>query len=598
MTDPLTFSAPVDLAGLDLPYNHIPAAFPAWASMPFPVTRQSDAYRADPVALPVIGNRIFIVQGTRGDLPRRGRTYDVVDAATLASPPKLANYLRRRDVAGPEATRRCFLGPVTALTEDGGQRYLPQDLIELTNGAGYAQAAVIIDSGIAFWHDRFRTAAGGCRFKAMRYLDFDIAGPANSPFAGLDEGEIAAYCGQADAPNGPAHVSRALGARFPGSHFGPGGAAWPDALWHGTAMADLMAGLPPDAPDTTALFGIELPNAVLRDADGDSLSAIMPLVIESALAITQVFAAKPLVIVLPWGFSAGPQDGRHPVAQAIDAVLSAHPERQVRLLVPTGNQLQDRCHAHLAPVPAGEPAAEVGWDIAPDDFSQNTVEMHLTATPLVQVRIGPPDRPATVVALKASQAVFIARDGQTVGIFLRFADDNGQARLRLTLAPTGWRFAGQRPTPFGRWALSLRPTDDARLWVLRDDRDRVFDSAHPRRGSGLSDPDYIVESPLGAVPLGNDPDAQVLRSGTVSVLTTAAHAISVGATEQVGNLPETPAWYAGRTIDGRAPTLAVCVDRGWPSQGTMAAVNGGRARGPVSGTSAAVAMAGRQMLTL
>lgn len=588
MSDDLAISDPVPVVGSLLPYNYIPAAF------------------AQLVAPQDYINRIVFVLPGNSDEPRASIRYHVASAKTLSEPGVLAKFLNDREFGDEDTFRRAFLGPPTRLeeTNPNDPPTLAFDRIELANAEKFDQVAVIIDIGIAFWNARFRTATGS-RFKAMRYLDFDAIGAGLPPFTGLGEADIDALCAVSDGPDGSAKVVAELGQQFPDSYFGRGGGAVPDAVWHGTATADLMAGLPPGTEDSTALFGIEVPMAVLRDADGDNLTTVLTLLVEAALEMTAGLADKPLVVMMPWGFSAGPQDGSHPAAQAIQQALASRRRRRVTLLVPAGNHLQDRGCARL--LPSDKPTREeVVWHLPPDDFSQNTVEICVTPSVapspsgVQTVRISPPFGAAFVVAIKESHQAVIWRGGQIIGVLLRFRDIASGPRLRLTFAPTGWRIPGQRPTPAGNWTLSFSRTDDVSLWVLRDDRDRMLDGPFPRRASFFDALAYREREALGDYVLTDDPGSAVVRSGTVSVLatTTARPVVAVQANEQFITKPEAQAWYSGRRADGQAIATTELVDAERRGSGVLASANGTWQRERITGTSAAAALHARRLLGL
>ncbi len=590
MMEELSFEEPVDLIGTLLPYNYLPAAFGILSDVPDQM------------------NRIVLVIPGEDDARRRLVQYHVVSQDTLrdshnveGKSNRLASYLTERGIADDFAYRRCFLGPPTRLEETSANeaRSLAFEPFEIANAEAIEQVAVIIDIGIAFWNKAFRSATGP-RFKAMRYLDFD-AGPGTDPLQALTAAEIYAICTQSDQPGGQDRVAADLGARFPGSYFGPDGAAVPGTLWHGTAMADLMAGLPPDVPDTTALMGIELPMAVLRDADGDNLGAVLATLVEGALEMTTAFAGVPLVIALPWGFCAGPQNGTHPFAKAIDKVLALHAGRDIKLLVAMGNQMQDRCSAHLLPSDPAEPENAVIWRLPPDDFSDNSLEFVVIANSAVlrqTVRITTPTGNTVVILLRESRRALIRRDGVIIGMLVRYKDTPGGPRLRLTFGPTGWRPNTAKPTPAGDWVVSFHHGDEVLIWVLRDDRDAILDKALPRRASHLHDPNYQARDQHDAYRMTDDPNSAVVRSGTASLLASAGSVIAVQADVTLGGGGAQPAWYSGRRTSGAPAAASATVDPGRHNAGVLAAANGSAQMTRVSGTSAAVALVARGMLNL
>lgn len=603
MTDDLTVTEPERVVGNLLPYNYLPAAFQAITAQDF---------------TPEMPGRIVFLLPKVGEDARASVEYHVASAKTLAVPGDLSSFLNNRGFSDGDTFQRCFLGPLTTLEETAILAPFKLDIepLELITTETFDRAAVIIDIGIAFWNARFRDGATS-RFKAMRYLNFDAVKAGLPPFAGLSETEIEGYCKMTKDPDGSERIVASLGKKFPGSCFDVGGNAVQDALWHGTAMADLMAGLPENTPDRTALFGIELPMAILRDSDGDSLTSVLTLLIEAALKMTSGFANKPLVIVLPWGFSAGPQDGTHPAAMAIQTALAANPDRTITVMVSAGNQLQDRCCALLKPSEAPQ-SETVIWQLPPDDFSDNTAEFIVTppggpATWGIQtVRITTPQGRSFVIAIRENHRVWMLRNGRIIGALFRYPDSAAGPRLRLTFGPTGWQNPVHRPTPAGDWRLSFGRTDSVSLWVLRDDRDRMLDGPTPRRTSAFFDTDYLNQTELGDYLLADDADSAVVRSGTVSVLATAvakpaggnarqnqaltAKVVAVQANEKMIGLPERQAWYSGRRADGQPIKTTALVDRDRQAQGVSCAANGSYQRVNVTGTSAAVALHARKVL--
>ena len=602
MQGDVSFSDPIDLPEAlapFLPHNYLPAAF--------------SAISGDPSAR----NRLLFLLPAPGE-NRFSPRYTRIDVKTLADPLLTAQFIRTLDgVPNPPGEVKIFLGPEVDPA--------PVQQVPLVNALntintsplqadmeGFDVAVVIIDAGIAFWNRRFRTPAGP-RFQEVRFLDFERAdlglGTANL----LDANQIYGLCHQADA-EGSAQVMEVLGQKFPNSFYGKAGASDVDGIWHGTAVADLAAGSEPGAAgemDRVAMFGIELPASLLREADGDALTAVLTILVDQVLEITKDIGGKQLIVALPFGFVGGPQDGMHPAAKTIDDILANHPARAGRLtfLVSAGNHLQDRCRARLPEAQAGVPVLSVDWQIAPDDFSTNQIEILIDnvdpADGRASLRIAPPGPAAMqAIGLKAGQYQWITLDGAIVGMLLRHANvamppppTELRARLRLCLGPTGYRPGGVTPAPHGRWRLSTLSVQPVDLWVLRDDRDPVADEAFPRRMSWLDDPLYEDTDQNGAPELLNHPGSLVLRSGTLSVLATAPLVRAVQADEQLGVGPKTKAFYSG-SPDLAATALAraladtgMLVDDGTPVRGVIAAANGTERRVRFSGTSAAVGLA-------
>jgi hypothetical protein len=560
-----------------LPYNYAPIAISEIAGQP----------RAR-------GRRLFPVNLD----PERPRVPTfLVNADTLKDPLSMARELDgiRLRLLDTGPADRWFLGPPSDVPDD---IEIPL-VLNSDNVVGAARmVAVIVDAGIAFWDSAFRSGAGS-RFREIVYLDFDAQGGNNQPGKRLDQTSIADLCKRADA-EGPRSVVKHLGQLFPNSAFGPGGAAHADRGWHGTGVADLVAGGLKEDQDDVALFGVELSMSVLRDHDGDALLAVLSVVVEMILAATDSLDHLPLVIVLPFGFVSGPQDETHPAIAAVSQRL-ANAGRKVDLVVPVGNHLQDRCVACFDP-PSPEvpdPARSVLWRLPPDDFSPNALEIVLHGGGKHRtLGIAPPGRELTEIDLQVGDFVSVMRGGHRIGWLYRRPDAAASARVRLDLAGTAWRSPGAPPTPAGDWRITETSGSVVDLYALRDDRDPVDDEAFPRRGAHFADHRYRETDGTGA-PLRADAGAgPVRRAGTASMLTTVSGVIAVQADERLGGGPRQQAWYSGNRASSVPWTWSKLVDDGWPSRGVACAANGTAQRVRMSGTSAAAALHARWLLGL
>lgn len=526
-----------------------------------------------------------------GDRPAR---YAAISADILRDPGATAGFIA---ALGGGQTQGYFMGPVTGgLRADAGM-----EVFQIT-GAPWAEATarvfdhavVIIDAGIAFWNQRFR-GLGGPRFRGVRYLDFDL--PDQGQAGGLNEAGVEQVCSLADA-SGSAAVMARLAADYPASVFGAAANPDPQGFWHGTAVADLAAGAVPGEADHVALFGLELPRAVVADYSGETLTAMLAMILPAAIQMTAGFAAVPLTVVLPLGFPAGPQDGTHPAAVAIANALQMSGRTNVRVVVPAGNQLQDRCHARLGP----DTGASVGWDLPPDDYSTNEVEILGPAGAPLRLQLGGPGQGLVEAGLAVPNSYRrVLCGGQEIGILMRFADVGPWSRTRLAL----WRTASEATgvaTPHGRWTLASDGKDVLEMWAFRDDRDPTADRARPRRPSRFWSAAYRLRDEAGAQPLTDDAGSAVLRSGTLSVLATTVSpaVVVVEAAARLGGAAPVKAGYSGRPAGG-APVpmpVSVLVDDGWPDRGVAVAANGSQRRMRMSGTSAAAGLQARALIGL
>jgi len=564
-----------------LPYNYLPAALAA-------ISEDHSARN----------RHLFVLPGGQTTPQDQVLSY-VVSAATMRDPAAMSAFLRTVEPALDKtlANQSCFLGPETTLAETNqpraqtlGQAIVPDDAL-------LARVVVVIDHGIAFWNRAFRTA-GSCRFSEIQYLDFDKGDPYSPlPVGRLTQADLTTLCDTADLPNGEAAIIGLLKKKFPRSFYGSYPPPSVDGLWHGTAIADIAAR---DDDGRTALFGVELPDATLRDRGGDTLQNVLPAALQAALKMTSSLSHLPLIIVLPFAFTAGPHDGSHPIAKYIKTELGrVKLLRDVSLVLPAGNHLQDQCTAFAPPSGHGPGGSSVTWHVPPDDFSPNTVEIIIENVALdgnrPRIDIAAPNGSTVQADLLPNRVAWLKIDDDLVAVLARADDIGGNGRYRISTTATGWLQGNRRPAPYGSWKISIATTQPATLWVLRDDRDAGSDMATPNRRSYFTDPKYRERGDDGAYLREDRPASSLRRSGTASVLATAAGPETVAALEKLGPNPAQVACYSGRDIAGTGFTRSVLVDDGYEGRGLNAIGNGSDRVFRVSGTSAASALVARDL---
>jgi hypothetical protein len=582
--EPLSFSEPVSFEGPNaalLPQNYAEAAL-------------SEAIGRG------TGRSRLILALPDGDRPAR---YAAISAVELSDPRLLTANLKSLGLSPSDPWPRSFLGPETDLKPVEPETNQSREVFEirgqpwsLIEDRQITETVVIIDAGIAFWNSRFRGKSGP-RFRGMRYLDYD-GPPMMGQFNELTDTEIASLCAMADR-DGNAAVMRHLGTTFPHSVFGPESNPSADGFWHGTAVADLAVGVHPDgrenAADGIALFGLELPRTVIADYSGSTLTPTLAMILPAAIEMTKNLADVPLTIVMPLGFPGGPQDGSHAAARAIESAMTSAGRNNIRLVLPAGNHLQDRCHARLL---AGTDKVRVHWDLAPEDHSDNVVTLIGPAGADVELTIKAPGEsaPASAVLQPATQ-YFVEWNGQRIGLLLRGADTAPWSNTKVSLFGTAEVY-GTTTTPPGRWSVTNTGQFPLNLWLARDDYNPVADRGRARRPSWFWDAAYTQRDSSGALVQTDDAGSVILRSGTLSALATARGAtiLVVQADERLGSGPEGPAGYCSRPEVGTPLTERALVDDGWPGRGTLAAANGGTRRVHVSGTSAAAGLKARALV--
>ncbi len=582
-----------------LPYNYLPSRLSSLRGDPGPKSRivLSTQRRADGIAYSVAGSKElsdpvewkYDFESKKEDPKQRvveeritqdtsfRRSFPQVNTVILGPPVEKENDSRIRTINFRQAP---------LLSQDDGK-----DVI------------LVIDYGIAFWNRRFRNQAGECRFREIQFLDFDPDTDTNpidtSPIGFLDAADIASFCATADA-QGHGPVVNSLSQTFGRSFYG----TQPDLdhLWHGTAMADLAGGADPQDGADTILFGLELPTSSVRDRSGDTLQSVMPSALAAGLAMTSAYEDRPLVIVLAFAFPAGPHDGSHPIASAIADFLETDRlnGRDVTLMLPAGNHLQDRCCARLPATGSNTDVPSVFWHVPPDDFSVNTVEICVDAPENPTLVLTAPYGETAEITLAQGQIASLLMNGAEIGGVHNIPSFGSKTKLRLSLAATAWQSPSVRPPPYGNWRIGIKAQSDADLWILRDDTTRDETKARPNRASFFADHLYEERDRLGNYGLDDTSTGMLRRSGTASIMTTGGDpaVVAVQANERLGTNPIQQAMYSGRHFDGSAMTREELVDDGWTGRGTHAVGNGTDRVFSVSGSSSAAALAARRQAAL
>lgn len=583
------FSAP------NLPYNYVPAVFSG---------NEDEQDR---------GNRLVLIMPKAAETAPETYEFHVLSEDVLADPSQVSGALFSlvEALGLQDIGEVALLGPRTALAPNlfpsiQSDELRPYAISIAPNPVQMLPAAkrvvVIIDHGIAFWNQRFKTNIGS-RFKEIRFLDFDQGQSVGSPFSfsTLDEMTLSGLAALADAPGGEAAIIEQLQALAPSSFYGDPAGVYRDGFWHGSAIADIAFG-DEDFGEETLVYGIELPRATIDDAKGDLLGAVLPVAVQMAISMTETAKNLPLVIAAAFAFPAARHDGQHPAARSISAVLAATSRRrQVSLVLPAGNNLQDRGVACLEPSGKGIEESRVTWQIPPDDGSPNAVDILLEWDgygPEPALSLAAPGMAQMPILMPPGAALpILSPDNQVLGRVVRRSDIAGYQRYRIGLRRTGHNLASTLCAPFGAWTISVKSQASAWLWILRDDTDR-YSARGPIRASEFDDPDYRERNPLGDFILDDLSIGHLRRSGTASILTTASYVTSVQANERIDGGAERSSTYSARRFDGTAFDSAVVIEDRERFDGIEAVGNGGDRVFRVQGTSAAVGVVARDMLRL
>lgn len=470
----------------------------------------------------------------------------------------------------------------------------------------------IIDDGIAFAHERFRSGLLQSRVAAF-WLQ-DGARPAVSdhrvPF-GREIGGAEIDGLLADHAEGGIVDETGL-YRDPRVGLAdallPRGTNLDRAAAHGTMVLDLLAGgRTEDAIANRPILAVQLPQVVTQESSGIWLPGHALIAVEwilkraDALAAASGVASLPVVLNFSYGIYAGPHDGQGVLERHLDALIDARRQAgkaPLHLVMPAGNSYFSQTHARVSLAP--RTGAPVPLRVQPEDQSPSFVEIWgppLDAQSAVfELEVTAPDGAAMTVSQDRSGATLTRHGAPIAQATLQVINGPMGRRTRgfLALAPT----AGDNPTraraPAGLWTITLRgrgagTVEPVHLWVQRDDT--IAGSLTGARQA------YFPEQDHGHHLDGNgreagDGDGIVFRSDTLNALATGANTV-IAAACRGSDL--TPARYSsgGRVGSGRDPDVAVICEDGVAHPGLLAAGSRSGAAVVMRGTSFAAPRIGR-----
>jgi hypothetical protein len=450
----------------------------------------------------------------------------------------------------------------------------------------------VIDEGMAFAHERFRTRDHGSRVEYIWMQDAACLDDGSdighgrelskqgwdhngAPIAGIDQmldehsrggqlNEAALYhaAGLADFAR-PGHKAAVL------------------RTAHGTHVMDLAAGEDPsENRQDRPIICVQLPSATVADISGIGLEKYLIDAVAYILdrATRLVGEGKPRVVInFSSGMRAGSHDGSGPIESALDEILERYSEGEERdlahLVLPVGNGHLARGHAKFSLKAAGEEGAtrSLALRIQPDDRTSSFVEIWLSGLPDstadgISLEITPPGGVATSGMLRDSEdphALELVRDGDVVckAYFERVPKPRAgrskappdAGRLLIALLPTAYHEAPTRLAPAGEWVITLsngtKVLREAQAWIHWD-RSPIGYSQRGRQAY-FDDLNYeLFDRPSGHVQEMDNNNSLVRRQGATSAITTGQHPIVVGAYQR---RDKGAAIYASR---GPVPALA------------------------------------------
>lgn len=435
----------------------------------------------------------------------------------------------------------------------------------------------VIDDGIAFAHERFRSDAFDSRIDFLWLQGADHDG-ANSdvPFGrelGREQIEDLFHDhrrGKSGSLLDEDGVYRAAGAMDMGT-----GALQSLArrAGHGTAIVDLAAGFAAGTdtrdrtfrslpermginPEAYDLALVTLPQSVTADTSGTFTEIFIIIALVRLLDHIEQRSLRdgqdyPVIVNLSFGLTAGPKDGSSLLDRFIDQinVTRGFDRAPVSIVIPAGNHRLSQSHAILNQ-PLSADAAPLFWRLFPDDPTPSFLEIWtapLSSRPdVLPLSLGLRVADETELAMLTAGPVDVSYSLRRGDKFLArayvqwVAGGAGAGRFRITLALPG-TVPTSRDAPYvpsGDWQLSIEQTeaDTSAVWpidltIQRDDMIPGFRGGG--RQSRFADGAYqaydlagrpITEDRMDE--LGNM--SHIRRAGTLNSLATARDTVVVG----------------------------------------------------------------------
>ena len=454
---------------------------------------------------------------------------------------------------------------------------------DLAAGSGHV-AIGIIDDGIAFAHERFRTSKGKSRFKALWLQDVERPMPNKAVAFGqrMDNHEINGWLkGKSET-----EVYRSLGLL---DFKKMGSKPLASRRSHGTHVLDLASGFdaaPGKDPekDKRYLLAVQLPPAVTGDTSGVTMgSYVLQAVRQIMLWADGISLKLPLVINFSYGIQAGPKNGTHPIERALSQLIDSRNRRGAPtcLVLSAGNSYRVRATARMTL--EGGASDSLDWIVLPDDGTPNHLEIWLdgdggAAPPSsVGVNLASPMGEADMVQeLVDGEAGMLEVDNQPIaGVYyniMQNPESPARGRIHIAVNGTAARLQNAHPAPAGRWRLTItnpsRSRVRAHFYIQRDDNPMGY----PQRGrqSHFDHPKAYDRIALDGSYRGLNPGCPITSEDTLSAIATGDGSIVVGAAALEGLLPADYS-SSGPAMTRVGPDCSAVADQGAAHWGVLAA---------------------------
>jgi hypothetical protein len=484
----------------------------------------------------------------------------------------------------------------------------------------------VIDDGIAFAHERFRTKKHGSRVQSFWRMD-----PPNTSSTVAYGSEIVkggvngidALLSSSTGADGSVDEDRLYRAAGLIDFAEPEhkAAAW--RIAHGTHVLDLAAGEEPAKNvRNRPIVCVQLQTETTRDTSGADLYPHVLLAVDHILQRADRMATPgelPVVINFSYGLLASPHDGTSALERALNQRILARPGK-LQIVLPAGNSHLSRCHAEVK-FARQNSVVKLNWRVQPDDQTPSRLEIWLPhagpvppAADRVKLSVVAPGGAATTSRLGETDVlpVVLRNDGEVICAAQAFSEPFPTERrfflvhLQPTarLHPTATPQEAKRIAPHGVWTIrlhnvSLGSRQTVQAWIQRDDTPYGY----PIRGrqSYFDDPRYLRFSAQGREIEEDPPLVQpalvspVKRASSINAIATGAQTIVAGghlrkelrlARYSAGE-PITPTRNLAPDPNYRKPDAALVSDDSKVHAGVLAAGSRSGARVAMNGTSIA-----------